>query len=324
WSGAPSSADLATINGLTRRGYTGHEMLDSTALIHMNGRVQDPVVGRFISADPMLDPRLGVHAWNRYGYVGNNPLTFSDPSGFTSRGSERPHVAWLNGDQHPAADVEVVMENGLETVMAYGRRESSISLDLVQLMEVPHPGGGGGGDGVSGGGSGGGSGAPADGPPEAPKPKDPIPKPCPPVKKPQASTLGQNVGKGAEHGAAAGAAAGAIAGARYGARFATSEAVHYSFSAITRIGATSEAVYGGAAGGAVAGAAPGALVGALLGLAYTAASGDGWLRFLGQTSCSDKWTADSRVDRLCPLDGAGSSSRSWSALASGWITPRQR
>src|SRR5690606_35795073 len=58
-SGAPSSGDLTTINGLTRRGYTGHEMLDSTALIHMNGRVYDPVVARFVSADPYFDGALG-------------------------------------------------------------------------------------------------------------------------------------------------------------------------------------------------------------------------------------------------------------------------
>jgi RHS repeat-associated protein len=84
WSGAPSSGDLATINGLTRRGYTGYEMLYSTDLIHMNGRVYDPVIARFVSADPYLDANLGTQGWNRFGYVGNNPFTATDPSGFTS------------------------------------------------------------------------------------------------------------------------------------------------------------------------------------------------------------------------------------------------
>ncbi|MBV6416367.1 MAG: hypothetical protein CMLOHMNK_00927 [Steroidobacteraceae bacterium] len=272
WSGAPSSGDLTTINGLTRRGYTGHEMLDSTALIHMNGRVQDPLLGRFVSADPFLDVQFGTQAWNRFAYVGNNPLTFSDPSGFTSLGSARPHVALLNGDQHPSVDVEIAMENGLETVMAYGRRESSISLDLVQLMEVPHPGGGGGGDGVGGGIGGGGASNPErPKPPEAPEPDNPIPTPCPPTRGSGAASPGENIRIGAEFGAETGASAGAIAGARYGLRFAIAESAHFSFSAIIRIGATSEAVYAGAAGGAAAGAAPGAIVGALLGLAYAAA-----------------------------------------------------
>ncbi len=82
WTGAPSSGDLSTINGLTRRGYTGHEMLDSTDLIHMNGRVYDPFLARFVTADPFLDEALGTQGWNRFGYVGNNPLSATDPTGY--------------------------------------------------------------------------------------------------------------------------------------------------------------------------------------------------------------------------------------------------
>jgi len=41
----------------TSRGFTGHEELDDVALVHMNGRVYDPLVGRMISADPTVpDP----------------------------------------------------------------------------------------------------------------------------------------------------------------------------------------------------------------------------------------------------------------------------
>lgn len=89
WSGSPSAGDITTINGLTRRGYTGHEMLDSTALVHMNGRVYDPIIARFVSADPSHDAALGTQAWNRFAYVGNNPLSRVDPSGFESRGPGR-------------------------------------------------------------------------------------------------------------------------------------------------------------------------------------------------------------------------------------------
>ena len=38
----------------TVRGYTGHEQLDLVGLIHMNGRVYDPTLGRFTSADPII------------------------------------------------------------------------------------------------------------------------------------------------------------------------------------------------------------------------------------------------------------------------------
>jgi len=95
WSGSPSAGDLTTINGLTRRGYTGHEMLDSTALVHMNGRVYDPLIARFVSADPYLDTKFGTQAWNIFAYVGGNPLSFTDPSGFTGE-KERFRIKYTN------------------------------------------------------------------------------------------------------------------------------------------------------------------------------------------------------------------------------------
>ncbi len=64
------------------RSYTGHEYLDESSLIHMNGRVYDPVVGRFTSADPFIQAPDNSQSLNRYSYVLNNPLSYTDPSGF--------------------------------------------------------------------------------------------------------------------------------------------------------------------------------------------------------------------------------------------------
>ena len=68
--------------GETRRGFTGHEHLDNVGLIHMNGRVYDPVLGRMLSADPFVQFPADTQSFNRYAYVHNNPLSFTDPSGF--------------------------------------------------------------------------------------------------------------------------------------------------------------------------------------------------------------------------------------------------
>jgi RHS repeat-associated protein len=38
---------------LIDRGFTGHEHLDMFGLINMNGRIYDPVLGRFLSVDPV-------------------------------------------------------------------------------------------------------------------------------------------------------------------------------------------------------------------------------------------------------------------------------
>ncbi len=64
------------------RGYTGHEMLDEVGLIHMNGRVYDPEIGRFLSPDPVVQAPEDGQSLNRYSYVLNNPLSYTDPSGY--------------------------------------------------------------------------------------------------------------------------------------------------------------------------------------------------------------------------------------------------
>lgn len=73
---------LSDITAMFGRGYTGHEHLDSVGLIHMNGRVYDPVLGRFLSADPNVQAPNNLQNLNRYSYVMNNPMTLIDPSGF--------------------------------------------------------------------------------------------------------------------------------------------------------------------------------------------------------------------------------------------------
>ena len=79
WSGSPCWSGIAA---LTHLNFTGHESLDNVELIHMNGRVYDPMLGRFISADPMIQAPLMSQSLNRYSYVMNNPLSLVDPSGF--------------------------------------------------------------------------------------------------------------------------------------------------------------------------------------------------------------------------------------------------
>ena len=67
---------------ITPRGYTGHEMLDAHGIIHMNGRIYDPRLGRFLQADPIVQFPNYSQSWNTYSYVLNNPLTYIDPTGY--------------------------------------------------------------------------------------------------------------------------------------------------------------------------------------------------------------------------------------------------
>jgi len=70
------------IQGSTTGGYafTGREWDAEAALYYYRARYYDPKTGRFISADPA---GLGVDR-NLYAYVGNSPVTASDPLGLAS------------------------------------------------------------------------------------------------------------------------------------------------------------------------------------------------------------------------------------------------
>jgi uncharacterized protein RhaS with RHS repeats len=47
----------------------------------MHARSYDAEVGRFISPDPAPGDPASPQSWNRYAYVGNNPLRYTDPTG---------------------------------------------------------------------------------------------------------------------------------------------------------------------------------------------------------------------------------------------------
>jgi len=75
-----------TVKGInTNRGYTNHEELDAVGLVNMNGRIYDPIVARFVSADPKVPNPGEIQSFNRYAYTRNNPLKFFDPSGFDEK-----------------------------------------------------------------------------------------------------------------------------------------------------------------------------------------------------------------------------------------------
>ena len=63
------------------RGYTGHEHLQGVNLIHMNGRLYDPLVHRFLQPDNFVQDPYNTQNFNRYGYALNNPLKWIDISG---------------------------------------------------------------------------------------------------------------------------------------------------------------------------------------------------------------------------------------------------
>lgn len=97
-------------------------MLDQLELVHMNGRIYDPLTARFMSADPLIQDPMNGQSYNRYSYVLNNPTNLTDPTGFSpldeamaNRWAQRmgAAIADLSGDVKDKA-IEMVnqMVNG--------------------------------------------------------------------------------------------------------------------------------------------------------------------------------------------------------------------
>jgi RHS repeat-associated protein len=61
--------------------FTGQRRESSFGMYYYGARWYDPAVARFIQADTEIPQQQGVQAWDRYAYVNNNPVKYTDPSG---------------------------------------------------------------------------------------------------------------------------------------------------------------------------------------------------------------------------------------------------
>jgi len=61
--------------------FTSQELDSETGLYHYGARCYDPALGRFTTADSIVPDPTNPQSLNRYSYVQNNPIKYTDPSG---------------------------------------------------------------------------------------------------------------------------------------------------------------------------------------------------------------------------------------------------
>lgn len=134
-----SHATPDTLDGkIDNKGFTNHEMLDQLDLVHMNGRVYDPFVARFLSGDPIIQDPTNGQNYDRYSYVFNNPTNLTDPTGFSEActgggtGTLIPIRNRTDDDKvinRPGGEREILRGNGkgltLEKLVARGEKVNS-------------------------------------------------------------------------------------------------------------------------------------------------------------------------------------------------------
>ena len=77
-----TDATCGTITSPTARGFTNQEQIPAGCMVNLNARIYDPTLGKFMAPDPTVPDPFDGQAFNRYAYVTNNPLSFTDPTGF--------------------------------------------------------------------------------------------------------------------------------------------------------------------------------------------------------------------------------------------------
>lgn len=112
-------------------------------LVHLNGRVYDPITGRMVSADPTVPDAGDLQAWNRFSYVNNRPLNFTDPTGFSSELDENSQTVTVtgskvNGDGVRANGGFAIVGNPI--AMSSGGMGAGGAVYRVFRIRVPMPG----------------------------------------------------------------------------------------------------------------------------------------------------------------------------------------
>lgn len=113
-------------------GFTGHVTDTDTGLTYMQARYYDPLIGRFLSVDPVGFTEGGPMYHNRYAYAGNDPINAIDPSGT----QYDPVTSAKEAEQESIAMGD---ETALSSAMSAGMQGSETSLYSGVGQSIPAP-----------------------------------------------------------------------------------------------------------------------------------------------------------------------------------------
>ncbi|MBC7252212.1 MAG: RHS repeat-associated core domain-containing protein [Anaerolineae bacterium] len=137
-------------------GFTGQRNEATIELYDYRARYYAPTLGRFISADTIVPEPGNPQDLNRYAYTRNNPLRYTDPSGYCIPGvncpDDPPRPAWSppSGYQPQSTEEQIALLGWVQAQIELERRETggtvvaslmqqSLNLELSTLMKYVSP-----------------------------------------------------------------------------------------------------------------------------------------------------------------------------------------
>ncbi|MES0492070.1 MAG: RHS repeat-associated core domain-containing protein [Leptospirales bacterium] len=103
--------------------YNGQALDEESDLYYYNARHYDPEIGRFVTADTVIDGPMTIKGWNLYMYVGGNPIMYKDPTGHAGVGQIMENSALTSGEK-------IVMGGGKEDLKITAEQSKEIENEL--------------------------------------------------------------------------------------------------------------------------------------------------------------------------------------------------
>ena len=119
--------------------YNSQELDKESGYYFYNARHYDPEIGRFVTADTVIDGELSTQGWNRFSYCKGNPIVYKDPTGHlaaTAQVRNTPNVSASRIAQNTANQTAAKATN---TNHIANNVQTARSSDVVRVRRVENP-----------------------------------------------------------------------------------------------------------------------------------------------------------------------------------------
>jgi RHS repeat-associated protein len=139
WTNAPGNT--SPTYELPKYQYTGQYSYTAEFGLHFyNARWYDSLTGRFAQADTMIPQSQGTQAYDRYAFVNNNPIRYTDPTGHKNCEEDGYNCDDEGLPTTEQQEIQALIDNGeYEAAIALANELYDIELDITSIVIASPP-----------------------------------------------------------------------------------------------------------------------------------------------------------------------------------------